>query len=101
VATSPRSRASNTFLKAPYLEDVKQVGAHEVAIAGAPFDMGTTFGPGARWAPQAVLQISKLYDGDNLDLAVDLFEELDIVDVGDVFVIPPNIEKTFDQIDKA
>jgi arginase family enzyme len=53
-----------------------------VAIVGAPFDMGTTFRPGARWAPQAVRQISKLYDGYNLDMAVDLFEELDIVDSG-------------------
>jgi hypothetical protein len=32
---------------------------------------------------------SAAYDGYNLDMAVDLFEELDIVDVGDVFVIPP------------
>jgi arginase family enzyme len=39
--------------------------------------------------------------GYNLDMAVDLFEELDIVDVGDVFVIPSNIEKTFDQIERA
>jgi arginase family enzyme len=77
----PAFACISTFLKAPYLEDVKQVGGHDVAIVGAPFDMGTTFRPGARWAPQAVRQISKLYDGYNLDMAVDLFEELDIVDV--------------------
>ena len=34
-------------------------------------------------------------------MAVDLVEELDIVDVGDVFVIPSNIEKIFDQIERA
>jgi agmatinase len=34
-------------------------------------------------------------------MAVDLFEELDIVDVGDVLVTPSNIEETFDQLDKA
>jgi agmatinase len=97
----PAFAGINTFLKSPYLEDVRQVGEHDVAIVGAPFDMGTTFRPGARWAPQAVRQISALYDGYNLDLAVDLVEDLDIVDVGDVFVIPSNIEKTFDQIDRA
>jgi agmatinase len=97
----PAFAGINTFLKAPYLEDVHQVGAHDVAIVGAPFDMGTTFRPGARWAPQSVRQISALYDGYNLDLAVDLVEDLDIVDLGDVFVIPSNIEKTFDQIDRA
>jgi Arginase family len=69
----PAFAGISTFLKAPYLEDVTQVGAHDVAIVGAPFDMGTTFRPGARWAPQAVRQISKLYDGYNLDMAVDLF----------------------------
>jgi agmatinase len=45
-----------------------------VAIVGAPFDMDTTFRPGARWAPPAVRRISALYDGYNLDMAVDLFE---------------------------
>ena len=34
-------------------------------------------------------------------MGVDLLESLDIVDVGDVNVIPANIEKSFDQIDKA
>jgi arginase family enzyme len=66
----PAFAGINTFLKAPYLEDVKQVGGHDVAIVGAPFDMGTTFRPGARWAPQAVRQISALYDGHDLDMAV-------------------------------
>lgn len=97
----PAFAGIKTFMKRPYLEDVRLLPGHEVAILGAPFDMGTTFRSGARWAPQAVRDISALYDGYNLDLAVDLFEELDIVDLGDVFVIPSNIEKTFDQIDKA
>jgi agmatinase len=69
--SGPAFAGVNTFLKAPYLEDVKQVGGHDVAIVGAPFDMGTTFRPGARWAPQAVRRISALYDGYNLDMAVD------------------------------
>lgn len=97
----PAFAGINTFLKAAYLEDVHQVGEHDVAIVGAPFDMGTTFRPGARWGPQGIRRISALYDSYSLDLAVDLQEELNIVDVGDVFVIPSNIEKTFDQIDRA
>lgn len=99
--SQPAFAGINTFLKAPYLEDIHQVGQHEVAILGAPFDMGTTYRPGARFGPQAVRRISALYDAYSLDFAVDLKEELDIVDVGDVFVIPSNIEKTFDQIDRA
>jgi hypothetical protein len=42
----PAFAGISTFLKAPYLEDVKQVGGHDVAIVGAPFDMGMTFRPG-------------------------------------------------------
>jgi agmatinase len=91
----------NTFRKAPYLENVHEVGKHEVAILGAPFDMGTTYRSGSRFGPQAIRRISALYDSYSIDMAVDLEEELDLVDLGDIFVIPSNIEKTFDQIDRA
>jgi len=97
----PAFAGINTFRKAPYLEDVHEVGKHEVAILGAPFDMGTTYRAGCRFGPQAIRRISALYDSYSVDMAVDLEEELDLVDLGDVFVIPSNIEKSFDQIDRA
>jgi agmatinase len=97
----PAFAGINTFLKAPFVEDVHDVGRHQVAVVGAPFDMGTTYRPGTRFGPQAIRRISALYDSYSVDLAVDLQEELDLVDVGDVFVIPSNIEKSFDQIDRA
>jgi agmatinase len=97
----PAFAGITTFLKAPYIEDVHELSGHDVAVVGAPFDGGTTYRSGARWGPQAIRRISALYDSYCLDLAVDLQEELDLVDAGDVFVIPSNIEKTFDQIDRA
>jgi agmatinase len=97
----PAFAGINTFRKAPYLEDVHEVGRHEVAVVGAPFDMGTTYRAGCRFGPQAIRRISALYDSYSVDMAVDLEEELDLVDLGDVFVIPSNIEKSFDQIDRA
>lgn len=97
----PAFAGINTFLKAPFVEDIHQVGHHQVAVVGAPFDMGTTYRPGTRFGPQAIRRISALYDSYSVDMAVDLQEELDLVDAGDVFVIPSNIEKTFDQIDRA
>jgi agmatinase len=97
----PAFAGINTFRKAPYLEDVHEVGKHEVAILGAPFDMGTTYRAGCRFGPQAIRRISALYVSYSVDMAVDLEEELDLVDLGDVFVIPSNIEKSFDQIDRA
>lgn len=97
----PAFAGINTFLKAPYCEDIHDVGKYDVAIVGAPFDMGTTYRPGCRFGPQAVRRISALYDAYSLDLAVDLSEELSLCDAGDIFVIPSNIEKSFDQIDRA
>src|SRR5262249_54166907 len=64
----PAFAGINTFLKAPYCEDIRTVGDYEVAVVGAPFDMGTTYRSGARFGPQAVRRISALYDGYSLDL---------------------------------
>ena len=58
--SQPAFAGINTFLKAPYLEDIHAVSGHEVAIVGAPFAMGTTYRPGARFGPQAVRRISAL-----------------------------------------
>ena len=57
--------------------------------------------PAAASGPQAVRRISALYDSYNADMGVDLAEELNLCDAGDIFVIPSNLEKSFDQIDRA
>ncbi len=97
----PAFAGINTFRKAPYCENIRDVSKYEVAIVGAPFDMGTTYRPGCRFGPQAVRRISALYDSYNADMGVDLAEELNMCDAGDIFVIPSNLEKSFDQIDRA
>lgn len=97
----PAFAGIKTFLKTPYVEDISQIDKFDVAFLGVPFDAGTTYRSGARFGPQSVRNISALYDSYNLDLAVDLEQELSIGDAGDVFVIPANIEKSFDQISKA
>jgi agmatinase len=97
----PHFAGINTFLKAPYLEDVRKCGEYDVAILGAPFDGGTTYRPGTRFGPQGIRKISALYGPYSFELGVDLRESITICDVGDIFTIPANIEKTFDQISKA
>jgi agmatinase len=72
-----------------------------VAIIGAPLDAGTTARSGTRFGPQGIRTMSALASGYNFEMGVDLKESLTIVDCGDVNVIPANIEKSFDQIDKA
>jgi arginase family enzyme len=100
-AHDPMFAGINTFLKAPYAENIREVGGYDVAVVGAPFDMGTTYRSGARFGPQAVRKISALYDWYSPDFGMDLLDEITLCDAGDIFVIPSNIEKTFDQIDRA
>jgi agmatinase len=97
----PHYAGINTFLKAPYLEDVRNVGNYDVAIVGVPHDSGTTYRPGTRFGPQGIRKISALYTPYNFELGVDLREQITLCDVGDVFTIPANNEKSFDQISKG
>ena len=82
----------------PYVEDVREVGNYDVAILGAALDIGTTFRPGPRFGPQGIRRASALYGTYNHEMGVDIREQLRVADVGEVFVIPANIEKSFDQI---
>lgn len=97
----PHYAGINTFLKAPYVEDVHQVGNYDVAVVGVPHDSGTTYRPGTRFGPQGIRRISALYTPYNFEFGVDLREQITLCDVGDVFTIPANNEKSFDQISKG
>lgn len=90
-----------TFLKAPFMENVHDVGDAEVAIFGAPLDAGTTYRPGTRFGPQGIRRATNLFGTYSFEFGVDLREQLNLVDIGDVVTMPANIEKSFDQISKA
>src|SRR5687767_14413203 len=66
----PHWSGINTFMKVPYLEDVRKVGEYDVAFLGAPFDIGTTYRSGTRFGPQAIRRISSLYTAYNFELGV-------------------------------
>src|SRR3569832_2140981 len=97
----PHFAGINSFLKAPFIENMKDVGKFDVAVMGVPFDGGTTYRPGTRFRPQGLSRISALYTPYNYEIGVDLREQMSLCDIGDVFTIPANIENTFDQISKA
>ena len=129
----PHFAGINTFMKAPYLEDVRLVGNYDATVMGVPYDGGTTYRSGTRFGPQGIRRISALYSPYNYELGVDLREQMTLCaraaqfaaqfssairrnsptahaahppaphrcDAGDVFTIPANIEKTFDQISNA
>ena len=90
-----------TFLKCPFMDDVHDVSDAEVAILGAPLDAGTTYRPGTRFGPQGIRRATNLFGTYSYEYGVDLREQLNLVDLGDVFTIPANIEKSFDQISRG
>ncbi len=97
----PHFAGINTFLKAPYVEDVRDVAKYDAAVVGIPFDSGTTYRPGTRFGPQGIRRISALYTPYNYEMGVDLREQMTLCDAGDVFTIPANLEKSFDQISRG
>ena len=98
--STPHWSGINTFLKLPYLEDVRKVGEYDVAFVGVPFDIGCTFRTGTRFGPQGMRRISALYQKYSYEHGIDLGETLAMCDVGDIFC-PANITKSHDQITKG
>jgi agmatinase len=77
----PHFAGINTFLKAPYLEDVNNVGDYDVAVVSVPFDGGCTYRSGTRFGPQGIRRISALYMPYNYERGIDLREQMSLCDV--------------------
>jgi agmatinase len=60
----------------------------DAVILGVPHDAGTTYQPGARFAPYHVRRVSALVQGHHPTHKLDVFERIDAVDGGNV-VFPP------------
>lgn len=72
----PHFAGINTFLKAPYIEDSRQVGNYDCAVVGVPFDGGCTYRAGTRFGPQGIRRISALYTPYNYEKGIDLREQM-------------------------
>jgi agmatinase len=76
-----------TFAGVPYTEDPAELAGFDVAVVGAPMDDLVSDRPGARLAPRAIRGASSP-PGPHLEVKVDAFAELRVVDFGDAPVIP-------------
>ncbi len=74
-----------TFGGRPFVADPDDLDdpRPDVAIVGAPFDLQVTNRPGARFGPRALRAQAYLPGTYHLDLGVEVFEVLDVVDHGD------------------
>lgn len=80
----PRVAGVPTFLRLPVYEDPEAVPAVDVLLCGVPFDGGTSFRSGARFGPRAVREASALARPFSAALGVDVYDELRVVDGGDI-----------------
>ncbi len=74
-----------SFGQRPFLTDVEQLDAWQpdVAIVGAPFDISTTNRAGARFGPRAIRATAYEPGTYHLDLGLEIFDWLEVVDFGD------------------
>ncbi len=85
-----------SFMRRPVTRDLAGV---DVAIVGVPFDSGTSYRSGARFGPRQIRAASLLLWGYHNPLAVKPLDVLNVIDYGDVDVIPPSIVDTMHHIE--
>ena len=74
----------------------------DIAIIGAPFDGGTSHRAGTRFGPQAIRGTDYLpHDGSrpHLALGVDPLQELRVADLGDVVMLPGEIDESLHRLE--
>jgi agmatinase len=92
-----------TFSKIPLVLDPKELAGVDVAIVGAPVDETVTFRPGARFGPRAI-RLADAGGGPsrpNMDLGVNPFDVLTVVDYGDAEVVPADQVRSHAAIRRA
>jgi agmatinase len=74
-----------TFAQRPLLTEPEQLDRWQpdVAVVGAPWDDSTTNRPGARFGPRALRALAYGPGTFHLDLGIELFDALEVVDYGD------------------
>jgi agmatinase len=76
-----------SFGHRPFLTEAEQLESWrpDVAIVGAPFDVATTNRPGARFGPRAIRATAYEPGTYHLDLGLEIFDWLEVVDFGDAY----------------
>lgn len=87
-----------SFEKLPWAVDEETLRAlsPDVAIVGAPFDEGTSSRPGARFGPRAIRMAPTAWstsDAWSIQLDVEPYSVLKVVDAGDAPIVPTRFER--------
>ena len=87
-----------TFGGLPYTEAAAELVGIDVAIVGAPMDDLVSNRPGARFGPRAI-RAAGSSRGPHLEVKVDAFAELKMVDFGDAPVVPGDPARSHEAIE--
>ena len=84
-----------TYAKVPLVLEPEELEGADVVVVGAPIDEATSGRPGSRFAPRAI-RLADVGGGrpekHHMDLGVDPFDALTVVDYGDADVAPADRE---------
>ena len=90
ASKSPRYADIATFARLPRLEHVESA---DVIVVGIPFDSGVSYRPGTRFGPSHVREASRLLRPYNPAVDIAPFNEVQVVDGGDIPVNPFDISE--------
>jgi agmatinase len=94
----PRFMGPSTFARLPRVD---QVDGWEVAVVGVPFDIGTSYRPGARFGPLGIRLGSRTLRNWHPDLEVAPFASQQVVDAGDIACSTYVIDDAIATIERA
>jgi agmatinase len=92
-----------TFCRLPLVLDPAGLQGVDIAIVGAPFDAGVSFRPGTRFGPRAIRTAEDVglpSSRPHIDLGIDPFAALRVVDYGDIEVVH-DLDITHDRLEQA
>ena len=93
-----------TYARLPYQPEPAGYAGNDVVILGAPFDDGVSFRPGTRFGPRAIRQAEDSgapSERPNMELGIDPFAQLRVVDGGDIDVTPSNLAASHQALQSA
>jgi agmatinase/guanidinopropionase len=93
----PRFAGIRSFFRLPVADPLAE--AFDVAIMGVPHDAGTSYRPGARFAPARIRDVSALGRAFHMSRERNWVEALDVADIGDCPVNPLSQGETYASIE--
>lgn len=95
---SPRFCGIKTFMRVPYIREYDGV---DVAIVGIPFDTASTYRTGSRFGPAAIRDMSTTVRPYNINMEINSFDHISVIDFGDLDIIPGYIEDSYKIMEDA